>query len=86
MTFFLSGREYDAGGNMHKWWNNQTIERFKNRTACLVNQYSQFNVSRKNVNGNLTLGRHFTLSPDSNLTFITCFKCVFFSCCRGKYC
>lgn len=43
---------------MHKWWNNQTIERFKNRTTCLVKQYSQFNVSRKNVNGNLTLGEN----------------------------
>lgn len=57
-AFDDQGREYDAGGNMHKWWNNQTIERFKNRTACLVNQYSHFNVSKKNVNGNLTLGEN----------------------------
>lgn len=57
-AFDDQGREYDAGGNLHKWWNNQTIERFKNRTACLVNQYSQFNVNKKSVNGNLTLGEN----------------------------
>lgn len=57
-AFDDQGREYDATGNLHNWWNNQTIDRFKNRTTCLVNQYSAFNVNKKAVNGNLTLGEN----------------------------
>ncbi|KAF5279864.1 hypothetical protein FQA39_LY18209 [Lamprigera yunnana] len=52
------GREYDKNGNMHKWWNNETIEKFKERTKCFVDQYSKFRVYGKNINGNQTLGEN----------------------------
>ncbi len=35
---FLQGREYDEEGNMRQWWNNVTLNTFKNRTACMENQ------------------------------------------------
>lgn len=36
------GREFDKDGNLHQWWNNRTIEKFKERTKCFVKQYSKF--------------------------------------------
>ncbi|XP_043474740.1 endothelin-converting enzyme homolog isoform X2 [Leptopilina heterotoma] len=52
------GREYDLHGNLHQWWNNATIEKFKNRTQCFVEQYSQFEIDGRHVNGKQTLGEN----------------------------
>lgn len=35
------GREFDKDGNLHQWWKNKTIERFKIRTQCVAEQYSK---------------------------------------------
>ena len=35
---FSQGREYDEEGNMRQWWNNVTLNTFKNRTSCMENQ------------------------------------------------
>lgn len=37
------GREFDKDGNLHQWWKNKTIERFKIRTQCVAEQYSKYN-------------------------------------------
>ncbi|XP_049783142.1 endothelin-converting enzyme homolog isoform X1 [Schistocerca cancellata] len=57
-AFDDQGREYDQNGNLHKWWNNQTIEAFKERAQCVVNQYSSYTVDNKHVNGKQTLGEN----------------------------
>ncbi|XP_074654077.1 neprilysin-1-like [Tubulanus polymorphus] len=36
------GRQFDKDGNMRKWWTNETIEAFRNRAQCMIDQYSQF--------------------------------------------
>jgi hypothetical protein len=53
---FLSGREYDQNGNLHQWWNNETIEKFKDRTECVVDQYTKYEINNKHLNGRQTLG------------------------------
>jgi membrane metallo-endopeptidase-like protein 1 len=35
------GREFDKDGNLNHWWKNKTIDLFKNRTKCVVDQYSK---------------------------------------------
>lgn len=57
IDYFKLGREYDLHGNLHQWWNNATIERFKNRTECFVEQYSNFEIHGRHVNGRQTLGQ-----------------------------
>ncbi|XP_058803973.1 endothelin-converting enzyme homolog isoform X2 [Phymastichus coffea] len=57
-AFDDQGREYDLHGNLHQWWNNATIERFKNRTECFVEQYSKFEIEGRHVNGRQTLGEN----------------------------
>lgn len=56
-AFDDQGREYDQYGNLHKWWNNQTIDRFKERTNCVVKQYSKYEINNNRLNGKQTLGK-----------------------------
>lgn len=51
------GREYDKEGNLHQWWKNDTILRFKGRTDCFEKQYSNFSINGRNLNGKQTLGK-----------------------------
>ncbi|XP_020280455.1 endothelin-converting enzyme 1 isoform X3 [Pseudomyrmex gracilis] len=57
-AFDDQGREFDMYGNLHQWWNNATTDRFKNRTECFVEQYNQYQVNGRNVNGRQTLGEN----------------------------
>ncbi|XP_037078255.1 endothelin-converting enzyme homolog [Pollicipes pollicipes] len=57
-AFDDQGREYDKNGNMNQWWKNATIQRFKDRTQCMVDQYSKFKVGNLTVNGRQTLGEN----------------------------
>lgn len=56
-AFDDQGREYDKYGNLHQWWKNDTIERFKERTNCLATQYSKYKINGKSLNGKNTLGK-----------------------------
>lgn len=56
-AFDDQGREYDKNGNLHQWWNNKTIERFKEQANCLAKQYEQYKINGKNLNGKQTLGK-----------------------------
>lgn len=57
-AFDDQGREFDKDGNLHQWWNNKTVERFKERTACLARQYGGYRVNGKPLNGKQTLGEN----------------------------
>uniref|UniRef100_A0A1Q3G4E4 Putative m13 family peptidase n=4 Tax=Culex tarsalis TaxID=7177 RepID=A0A1Q3G4E4_CULTA len=57
-AFDDQGREYDKFGNLHQWWNNKTIERFKKQTECFNKQYSSYKVNGKNLNGKQTMGEN----------------------------
>ncbi|KAK2588944.1 hypothetical protein KPH14_001799 [Odynerus spinipes] len=57
-AFDDQGRQYDLHGNLNQWWNNDTIERFNNRTECFVEQYNTYEVQGRHVNGRHTLGEN----------------------------
>lgn len=53
------GRQFDALGNLHNWWTPEDSKEFEQRTACIVKQYSSFEVAPGvHVNGELTLGEN----------------------------
>jgi predicted metalloendopeptidase len=53
------GRQYDGDGNLRDWWTPEDNEKFKQRAAGLVRQYSSFvALPGLNVNGELTLGEN----------------------------
>ncbi|XP_076451514.1 neprilysin-4-like [Babylonia areolata] len=53
-----SGRSFDKDGNLHMWWKEEDLDRFKKRTDCMVKQYSNYTEPKlgRKVNGRLTLG------------------------------
>lgn len=55
---FLAGREYDKDGNLRPWWKNSSVEAFKQQTACMVEQYSNYTINGEAVNGKHTLGEN----------------------------
>ncbi|KZM19337.1 Endothelin-converting enzyme 1 [Ascochyta rabiei] len=62
-AFDSTGRHYDEIGNYTDWWSNGTVEAFKERAECFVNQYANFSVPGTDdkplhVNGRLTLGEN----------------------------
>lgn len=57
METIFSGREYDEHGNLNQWWKNETINRFKKATECVIGQYSEFKINGKALNGIRTLGK-----------------------------
>ncbi|NWJ03054.1 ECE2 enzyme, partial [Crypturellus undulatus] len=57
-AFDDQGREYDKEGNLRPWWQNSSLEAFKNRTECMTEQYGRYTVHREKVNGRQTLGEN----------------------------
>jgi len=53
------GRQYDGDGNLRDWWTAEDNDKFKQKAAGLVKQYSSFEaLPGLNVNGELTLGEN----------------------------
>ncbi|KAI4089474.1 MAG: hypothetical protein LQ344_005388 [Seirophora lacunosa] len=62
-AFDSNGRHYDQIGNYTDWWNNETVQAFKEKAECFVDQYSNFSIvdlqgKDLHVNGRLTLGEN----------------------------
>ncbi|MGZ5846426.1 MAG: M13 family metallopeptidase [Ramlibacter sp.] len=53
------GSQYDEKGNLRDWWTAADHEKFRQRTAMLVEQYNAYSpVPGYHVNGELTLGEN----------------------------
>ncbi|KAI4102673.1 MAG: hypothetical protein L6R37_004263 [Teloschistes peruensis] len=62
-AFDSNGRHYDETGNYTDWWDDDTIQAFKQKAECFVDQYSNFTIldpegKELHVNGKLTLGEN----------------------------
>uniref|UniRef100_A0A3B1IG29 endothelin-converting enzyme 1 n=1 Tax=Astyanax mexicanus TaxID=7994 RepID=A0A3B1IG29_ASTMX len=57
-AFDDQGREYDKTGNLRPWWQNSSVDAFKNRTECMVDQYTQYTINGEHINGKQTLGEN----------------------------
>ncbi|HUJ63540.1 MAG TPA: M13 family metallopeptidase [Kofleriaceae bacterium] len=53
------GAQYDADGNLRDWWKPETEQQFKQRTQCVIDQYSGYGVAGGGkVNGANTVGEN----------------------------
>lgn len=58
-AFDDQGAQYDKDGNVSNWWTKEDYSEFKERTARLSNQYSNFTVlDTVKIKGSLTLGEN----------------------------
>ena len=71
-----------SSGKLRNWWNNATVSRFQERAACLVEQYSNYNISGRSIDGK------WTLSMILNIFYITlCYTNIIYSVAyRWKHC
>jgi putative endopeptidase len=53
------GAKYDLHGNVHNWFTADDLAQFNERTKCVADEYSGFEVAPgQNLNGRLTLGEN----------------------------
>lgn len=53
------GSRFDADGNLKMWWTDDDRKKFDERAACVVNQFSSYEVQPKMfMDGKLTLGEN----------------------------
>ena len=54
------GRQFDKHGNLKQWWNNVTIEKFREQAQCIVDQYSGYKLPGIDlfINGRMTQGEN----------------------------
>ncbi|XP_012312788.1 endothelin-converting enzyme 2 isoform X1 [Aotus nancymaae] len=57
-AFDDQGRQYDKEGNLRPWWQKESLAAFRNHTACMEEQYSQYQVNGERLNGRQTLGEN----------------------------
>ncbi|KAE9555968.1 hypothetical protein FO519_000824 [Halicephalobus sp. NKZ332] len=59
-AFDDQGSQFDKMGNLHNWWDAETKTTFLERTRCMIDQYSQYEVpgTSLKVNGILTQGEN----------------------------
>jgi len=65
------GRQYDADGNLQRWWTNSTLEEFDLRVECLVDQYCNITerTSGHQLNGKRTLGENLADHGGINIAY-----------------
>lgn len=54
------GRQFDKDGNLKQWWNNATVQAFRQRTQCIIDQYSAYKLDDVGlyINGRMTQGEN----------------------------
>jgi len=52
------GCEYDASGNMHKWWTAKDSANYHSRLKVLINQFNNYTIDSVHVQGELTIGEN----------------------------
>ncbi|KAH0504825.1 Metalloendopeptidase-like protein PEX [Microtus ochrogaster] len=58
--FDNNGKKYDKNGNLDPWWSVDSEEKFKEKTKCMISQYSNYYWKKAglNVKGKRTLGEN----------------------------
>lgn len=64
-----NGRFFDKNGNVNNWWSPTSLHGFLTNAQCLVNQYSDFEVFGKKINGNQTLNENIADNGGIKLAF-----------------
>lgn len=53
-----TGRNFDKKGDMKQWWTENSIDAFKKQGECFAEQYSNYSMHGKNINGLISKGEN----------------------------
>ena len=51
LCHICQGQQYNKDGNRVKWWTDHSIQNFRERTQCFVDQYNQYSLQGYSVGG-----------------------------------
>lgn len=51
-----AGRKFNAEGNLVDWWTTEDATSFAERASVIIDQFQQYQVEGKHLNGKLTQG------------------------------
>jgi endothelin-converting enzyme len=63
------GRQYDGTGKLTNWWTNASLENFQERSECMIEQYSKFQILGVQINGNRTLSENIADNGGVKMAF-----------------
>lgn len=72
--FFLLGRKYDKNGNLDPWWSTESEEKFKEKTKCMINQYSNYYWKKAGLNVSTTVAKGAPCGSFFLIWTLACFK------------
>jgi putative endopeptidase len=52
------GSQFDAQGNMHKWWTDKDSASFHNKLGVIIRQFNNYEIDSMHVKGELTIGEN----------------------------
>ncbi len=52
------GAQFDAEGNLHKWWTNDDSAHYYGKLQVLIHQFDNYEIDSMHVNGHLTIGEN----------------------------
>ncbi len=52
------GSQYDEKGNLNNWWTAEDLKKFKAKTVLIVNQFNNYKIGNKHLNGDATQGEN----------------------------
>ncbi|HWY98237.1 MAG TPA: M13 family metallopeptidase, partial [Bacteroidia bacterium] len=52
------GSQFDAQGNLHKWWTDQDSTSFHKKLQVVINQFNNYEIDSMHIKGELTIGEN----------------------------
>lgn len=52
------GKKFDGDGNLNEWWTNNDTKKYEEKSKHLEEQFSNYEIEGKRLNGKLTLGEN----------------------------
>ena len=75
-AFDDQGRQYNKDGLAIPWWTDETVEKFREKKQCIIDQYEHFripeldsHIKNASVNGKFTQVNIKTMARVYNVTF-----------------
>jgi putative endopeptidase len=53
-----NGAQFDANGNLHKWWTKEDSAHYYGKLQLLIQQFDGYTIDSAHVNGHLTIGEN----------------------------
>ncbi|CAM4899204.1 unnamed protein product [Rotaria socialis] len=69
-AFDASGRYFDGHGNLNNWWQKGSARSFDEHAQCFIDQYNQYRIGNKHINGLLTLDENIADNGGLRIAYV----------------